>query len=329
LVPPQQQVRRYVFAMSFSWRIFAVNAVVFALGAAALALSPATVSFPIILAEALVLAGGLAAILLLNLFLVRRSFAPLRRLMVLMRRVDLLRPGERLRVSGPPEVRELGSVFNEMVARLESERRESGRETLTRHEEERRVLARELHDEIGQAMTGVMLTLSRAAARAPAELRTELVEAREAARSTLDDVRRVARQLRPEALDDLGLIPALNALAVRFERSTGLAVECRFEQNLPRLTADGELAIYRIAQESLTNTARHAGARSVELRLECTGGALRLSVRDDGRGLRGARFGTGIRGMRERALLVGGELEFRAPPGAGAEVLLTVPCVRS
>jgi two-component system, NarL family, sensor histidine kinase UhpB len=311
--------------LSLVWRIFAVNAAVFALGAVALAASPATVSSPILVAEALVLGVGLAAILLVNLILLRRSLAPLRRLMELMRRVDLLRPGERLAVAGPPEVQDLGAVFSEMLDRLERERRESGRATLARVEDERKRVAQELHDELGQSLTGVILMVSRAATRAPAELRDDLLEAQEATRAALDDVRRIARQLRPEALDDLGLVPALNAFITSFSDVSGLAVERSFADELPQIGKESELAIFRVAQESLTNVVRHATATRVIVRLEPADGGVRLSVRDDGIGLRDAPIGIGIRGMQERAVLVGGALEVFSPRGAGVEVRLTVP----
>ncbi|HEV3478670.1 MAG TPA: histidine kinase [Gaiellaceae bacterium] len=307
------------------WRIFMLNAMVFVVGTAALALSPATVSFPIILTEALVLSGGLALTLLLNLFLVRRSLVPLGRLTTLMRRIDLLQPGERLAVAGPAEVRTLGAVFNEMLERLEAERRESSHDKVVRQEEERRLIARELHDEVGQAMTGVMLTLSRLVDRVPHDLRDEVNGAREATRESLDDVRRVVRRLRPEALDDLGLPAALNALTASFSDLSGIAVVCRTEPLLPRLSPEVELALFRVAQESLTNAARHAEARRVEVLLERFDGSVRLRVRDDGRGFAGAAFGSGIRGMRERALLVGGTLELVSPAGNGTEVRLTAP----
>jgi two-component system sensor histidine kinase UhpB len=307
------------------WRIFAVNAAVFALGAVALAASPVTVSSPILVAEALVLGIGLAAILLVNLILLRRSLAPLRRLMELMRRVDLLRPGERLAVAGPPGVQDLGAVFSEMLDRLERERRESGRATLARIEDERKRVAQELHDELGQSLTGVMLMVSRAAAHAPAELREDLLEAQEATRAALDDVRRIARQLRPEALDDLGLVPALNAFFSTFSDVSGLAVERSFADELPQIGKESELAIFRVAQESLTNVARHAEAARVTVRLEPADNGVRLSVRDDGVGLRDAPIGIGIRGMQERAVLVGGTLEVFSPRDAGVEIRLTVP----
>ena len=311
--------------LSLVWRIFAVNAAVFALGAVALAASPATVSFPIVLAEALVLTLGLTAILLVNLILVRRSLAPLLRLMDLMRRVDLLRPGERPAVTGPPEVQDLGAVFGEMLDRLERERRESGRATLARVEGERKRVAQELHDEFGQSLTGLMLMLSRAAVRAPVELRGELLEAQEATRAALDDVRRIARQLRPEALDDLGLVPALTALLTSFAEISGLRVERSFADALPPIGKDSELAIFRVTQESVTNVARHAEATRIRVRLETNGDLVRLSVRDDGHGLRNAPTGTGIRGMQERALLVGGSLEVFSPPDGGVEIRLSVP----
>jgi two-component system sensor histidine kinase UhpB len=218
---------------SFAWRIFAVNAVLLVAAAVALALSPATVSFPIALTEGIVLAVGLIAILIVNLLLVRRSFAPLERLTRLMRSVDLLRPGQRLDVTGPQEVRELGAVFNEMLERLERERHESGWNALKTHEAERKRVAQELHDEVGQALTAVMLQIGRLAKKAPSDLADELSEALETTRSSLEDVRRIAKQLRPEALDDLGLVPALNALAAAFAERTGLRIRRRLPERLP------------------------------------------------------------------------------------------------
>jgi two-component system, NarL family, sensor histidine kinase UhpB len=310
---------------SLAWRIFFVNAAVFALGTATLALTPATVSWPIALAEAVVLLVGLTAILLLNLLLVRRSLAPLERLTAAMRSVDLLRPGQRLELTGPAEVRDLGAVFNEMLDRLERERHESGWDAFHGQEAERKRIAQELHDELGQALTAAMLQLGGLARHAPAELQDELREAQEAMRSSLDDVRRIARQLRPEALDDLGLVPALVALAKTFSEHTGLRVHRELSNHLPPLSAEGELTLYRVAQESLTNAARHAGASRVDLRLEPRPDGVLLRVRDYGKGLDQARPGSGMRGMRERALLVGGDLAIEEAPGGGVEVRLRVP----
>ena len=194
-------------------------------------------------------------------------------------------------------------------------------------EGERSRIARELHDEVGQTLTGVMLQVEGLAARIPGELQEQLDELRETARRGTEDVRRIARQLRPEALDDLGLVPALTALATGFAARTGLEVEREFDADLPPLTADAELVVYRVAQESLTNVARHADARRVlmELRGDRRTRSVVLTVADDGRGVDGTGRGSGIRGMRERALMVGGRLRFDSQPGRGVRVTLRVP----
>ena len=311
--------------MPFAWRIFVVNAAILVVAAVALAFSPATVSFPIALAEGIVLTAGLIAILLVNLLLVRRSFAPLERLTRLMRSVDLLEPGERVEVSGPEEVRELGAVFNEMLGRLERERHESGWDALKAQEGERKRVAQELHDEVGQALTAVMLQIGRLAKNAPAELRDELYETLETTRASLEDVRRIAKQLRPEALDDLGLVPALNALATTFADRTGLRIHRSLPSRTPVLGKEDELVLFRVAQESLTNAARHAQTSRVDLMLEETAEGIRLQVRDYGVGFNSGAPGGGIRGMRERALLVGAALTIAPAAGGGTAVTLSLP----
>jgi len=309
----------------FAWRIFAVNAVLLVAAAVALAFSPATVSFPIALTEVIVLAVGLVAILIVNLLLVRRSFAPLERLTKLMRSVDLLSPGQRLEVTGPREVRELGAVFNEMLERLEQERHESGWDAVRAQEAERKRVAQELHDEVGQALTAVMLQIGRLVKKAPRDLGDELNEALETTRASLEDVRRIAKQLRPEALDDLGLMPALNALVGTFSERAGLQIHSRLPESMPPISDDAELVVFRVAQESLTNAARHAETSRVDLSLERNGRRLVLRVRDYGRGIDGTRPGSGIRGMRERALLIGADLSIATVPGGGTEVSLALP----
>jgi two-component system sensor histidine kinase UhpB len=243
-----------------------------------------------------------------------------------MHHVDLLRPGQRIAASGPSEVRELVYAFNEMLDRLERERIESGQRALAAQESERLRIARGLHDEVGQTMTGVLLQLKRIADEAPPRLRPELVEAQEAIRTGLDEVRRIARELRPEALEHLGLVSALTALATTFSKRTGLKVTRRFENRLPRLEPEAELALYRVAQESLTNVARHAEASRVELELTHGSGSVILRILDDGRGMNGGGPpGGGLRGMRERALMVGAALAIKPGPEGGVEVRMEVP----
>jgi two-component system, NarL family, sensor histidine kinase UhpB len=287
-----------------------------------LILTPATVSFPIALTEAVVLAGGLAAMLALDLVLLRRAFGPLERLRRLMVTVDPLKPGARAAVGdADPEVEELARAFNEMLARLEQERRESARAALAAQEGERLRIARELHDEVGQALTAVVLQLERAVRETGSE---DVAEAREGVRVALEDVRELARRLRPEALDDLGLGSALAALTVEVSRRTGLRIDRRVGPDLPALSSEEELVVYRVAQEALTNVARHSRARAARVAIEPRDGQVELTVRDEGRGFRVGEIqdGSGLRGMRERAVLVGAALTIESGEGAGTTVRL-------
>jgi len=312
--------------MTLLWRVFATNAAVLVVATLILVLSPITVSFPVALTEAAVVAGGLAVMLVLDLVLLRRAFAPLGLLTAFMRRVDPLYPGERARLeTADPQVTDLMGAFNEMIGRLETERRESARRSLAAQEAERARIARELHDQIGQSLTAVVLQLERAARRTEAPVRGEVEEAREAVRESLEEVREIARRLRPEALDDLGLASALAALTLDVSRRTGLRVERRIAAGLPELSPEEELVVYRVAQEGLTNVARHADARHAWVTLDSRNGGVALEVRDDGRGFEPrAAAGAGLRGMRERALLVGADLDVESRNGEGAAVRLTL-----
>jgi len=160
------------------------------------------------------------------------------------------------------------------------------------------------------------------------ERRRELADAQEAIRGGLEEVRRIAQELRPELLEHLGLVSALRALARTFAARTGIEVECRFAPELLKLDRDVELALYRIVQESLTNVARHAGATRVELSMGPRQGGVGVRVVDDGRGVHGPlREGGGVRGMRERAMVVGGELAITAARAGGVEVRVNVPAL--
>jgi two-component system, NarL family, sensor histidine kinase UhpB len=214
-----------------------------------------------------------------------------------------------------------------MLARLETERRDATGRVLAAQEAERLRIAQELHDQVGQELTAVLLLLSRVDARSPQELRPRVLEVQEAVRASLEDVRQIAVELRPEALDDLGLVSALAVLSQRFGERSGLEVRQSIERGLPRLSSNAELVVYRVAQEALTNVARHSGAGEAELSLAACNGSLTLTVRDRGRGLdAGQLAGSGIRGMRERAGLIGGTLQIsNNADGPGCEVRLEVP----
>ncbi len=319
-VPPQRR-------LSLFWRVFLTNAAVLLVAWAVLAFSPARVESPLFApAEGAVGMAGLAVMLVVNLVLLRRVFSPLSRLTALTRRVDPLRPGPRLPVyNDDPQVVELTEAFNDMLERLERERRESAGRALGAQEAERRRLARELHDEIGQRLTAVLLQLEHTSRSMPSESAARLVEARETTRASLEEVRRVLGRLRPQPLEDLGLHSALTELGDRMVSESDLRVVRSLDPALPQLSPEAELAIYRVAQEGLTNAVRHAHASSVELHLERTADRVRLRVVDDGRGMDGAVEGGGIRGLRERALLIGARLELNPRPQGGLEVSLEIP----
>jgi len=309
------------------WRVFAANVVVCVVATALLAWTPATVHRVATPRELVVLAIGLVGLLAVDLLLLRRVFGPLQRLAALMARVDPLQPGRRAAPSGQAgrEVVALAEALNSMLDRLEHERRASGRRALEAQEAERSRIARELHDEIGQTLTAVALRAERAAdADQPAQ-REALAEITETVLRSLDDVHRIGRELRPEALDDLGLVNALIALSSRVAGQAGMSVRRDFDAQLPQLSHEAELVIYRVAQESLTNAVRHAGGTELSLSLRRVDGHVVLAVADNGRGIgRPGREG-GLTGMRERALLIDAALEIRPGPAGGTEIVLDLP----
>jgi len=295
------------------WRVFAINAALLVVATLLLV----TVHTRLAIVEGLDVAVALVVMLVANLLLLRHTLRPIDRLVDRMRGIDLLQPSQRIPEQGGVEVAELTRAFNEMLERLESERRESGRRALQAQEAERRRIAGGLHDEVGQVLTGVLLQL-------------DDDETKQAVRQALEEVRRIARELRPEMLEQLGLVSALTELSRKFAESSGVRVERRFLTDLPPLSDDAELAVYRVAQESLTNIARHADASLVQIALEPGAESVVLRVADDGRGIPASdAFAVnghgGLRGMRERALLVGGALAIKRGSAGGVEVRLEVP----
>jgi two-component system, NarL family, sensor histidine kinase UhpB len=305
------------------WRVFAINATLLVIATLVLVLARERIHASVAFVEGIDVALGLALMLTANLLLLRHTLRPIERLVERMRTVDLLRPGQRLVEEGGVEVGELVRVFNQMLDRLEAERRGSGRRALQAQEAERARIARGLHDEVGQVLTGVLLQLE-------SEGRSE--EAKAAVRQALEEVRRIARELRPEMLEHLGLVSALTELSRKFADQSGVRIERRFADDLPPLSDEAELAVYRVAQESLTNVARHANASRVEVALQPGAGSVVLRVVDDGRGMddTAALNGHGgLRGMRERAMLVGGALAVKRAHDGGVEVRFEVPAEKA
>ena len=199
------------------------------------------------------------------------------------------------------------------------------RRVVEAQELERKRLARELHDETGQALTSILLGL-RSLDEGPAT-----AQVRELVVSTLQDVRRLAVELRPKALDDFGLVPALERLLETFAEQSGMAAELEARIGSERLPPEVETALYRIVQEALTNVVKHAGARHVSVTLTLKAGSVVAVVEDDGEGFAPGDVavtsdgGLGIVGMRERVALLGGRLEIESAPGAGTTLVVEVP----
>jgi two-component system sensor histidine kinase UhpB len=284
----------------------------------------------------LILALAIVLSLCTNLWMLQRRFRPLERLIDRIEAIDPAEPSPLEIVPRDPieEIDRLSNSFGRLLERIEEERRQSGQLAMRAQEEERRRLARDLHDEVNQALTAILLRLEALALESPPERMGEVAELKRLVNQAMEELLNLARQLRPSALDDHGLVPAVQAQLKRFSARMGIEVRLRTEGDPNELPEVLQTAIYRVAQEALANVARHAGATVVEVELEAEGGGAELRVRDDGTGFDpgaigragtegpGARLGLG--GMAERARLVGGELDVRSAPGGGTSVTLRV-----
>jgi two-component system, NarL family, sensor histidine kinase UhpB len=267
-----------------------------------------------------------------GLLIMRRRRAPLERLIEEMEKVDLSRPGPLLPrsidgVGETEEVERIELAFLRMMRRLEAERRRAGSAALQAQEEERARVARDLHDEVNQSLTGLLLRLEAAREAAPPELEAELAETKALANQAMQELLSLARQLRPTALDDLGLTAAVAGQVEQLSRGE-IAADFAAKGDFSDLDDDTQLVVYRVAQEALSNATRHSEATNVKVQLRRgEGDGVELEVSDDGRGFAfdESQGGLGIAGMRERALLIGAKLTIESRPGHGTTVHLVVP----
>lgn len=285
--------------------------------------------------------GATVLSLFINILLLRASFRPLFSLLATIRTVSTGKTEARAaNLPTDTEIGELARTFNDMLDRLEAIRREQGMLIVQAQEEERRRVALELHDESGQNLTALLVhteILQQSLLALPAEsmtplareqLRQGLTQLTRLTQHTLESVRTLALQLRPSVLDDLGLHAALRWLAEDARQKLHLEVDLHIlvpaDQVYPPLY---EITLFRVAQESLTNVARHAQARHVLLELAEDKKNLLLLVHDDGRGSDGTprRAGLGITGMRERVSLLNGTLTIYSEGGKGTRVEATLP----
>lgn len=227
----------------------------------------------------------------------------------------------------------LRQQYQDLLDRLQRNEREFrrlGRAVWRVQEDERRRLARELHDGVGQNLTALKHRLAAIAQSLPADdpLHAELDGAIDLCGDTLEDTRHLSRLLRPPILDDLGLEAAVRALARSLAQASGLDIGVDIPP-LPPLDSDLQTLVFRVAQEALSNAVRHAQAGSVLVRIVASGGLLQLQVADDGRGCDPEAAltsgGSGLGGMRERLRLYDGRLELRSAPGEGTRVRAVVP----
>jgi two-component system, NarL family, sensor histidine kinase UhpB len=282
----------------------------------------------------LLVIGLCLVVLALALALVRerKRLQPLEDLVEAMEKVDLSSPRLHLPpsidgVAETEEVERIELAFLRMMRRLEAERRRAGSAALHAQEEERARVARDLHDEVNQSLTGLLLRLEAVREAAAPGLEGEIAEIKALANQAMTELLSLARQLRPTALDDLGLAAAIGG---QVEQLGHGEIEARLEVegDFSNLGDDAQLVVYRVAQEALSNAARHSGAARVEVRLRRNeDGGVALEVADEGRGFAfdESERGLGIGGMRERALLVGGELTIESRPDHGTTVRLDVP----
>jgi two-component system sensor histidine kinase UhpB len=244
--------------------------------------------------------------------------------------VDLTLPGTRAQPSAgePADVARLRESFNLMLSRLEAERIGTATAVLRAQESERARVARDLHDEVNQALAAVSIRLAATADGAPPQLAEELAETQRLATQAMQELLGLARDLRPAALDDHGLLPALRTQVRLFGERFGIPARFAADSTRAVLGEFEQLVVYRVVQEALSNVARHARAGGVTVTISgCDGPRVHVTIADDGDGFhpdRPREGGSGLAGMRERALLAGGRLDVRAAPGAGTTIELTL-----
>ena len=222
------------------------------------------------------------------------------------------------------ELEQARAALDQQRTRLEAERRAAGAAAIRAQEQERQRLAQDLHDEVNQALTAILLRLEATIQEAPPALQDELRDTKRLAGQAMEQLLRLSRRLRPAVLDDHGLMPALHSQVRDFTEQTGIRATFHPQGAPTRLSPEQQLAIYRVTQEGLSNIAQHASAQRVKVELSFVGRTV-LRISDDGRGFTEKREGgNGLGGMRERALMAGGHLSVWSGDGSGTRVELTI-----
>ena len=334
----------WLLRVSLFYKILIANAGLLVLGAAAgmvvvLRLSPEISASTAFLASGTVAYAVLAIGSVVHAYLIGAALSPLRRLEETAHRVEA---GDmKARADASPladrEMVRLVRVFNLMLDTLASLRRKErarSARTLKAQEDERFRTSRELYDQLGQSLAGVLVRIRAITDTSGVSdgrlMQSRLEEVRTEVLGVAEHLHRVARRLHPPELDDLGLDAAITAHARGVEQASGLMVDVALARPLPRLEPEARLAVFRIIQEALGNAAKHARARQVKIALAVADGRLEVEIYDDGRGFEDLdpdtdREGLGFSGMLDRAAHAGGTLRVDSHPGEGTRVTLSVP----
>jgi two-component system, NarL family, sensor histidine kinase UhpB len=333
-------VRRTLLRLPLFYKILVANALILSavLVAAGLLTHDATRNGEAGL-FALLFGGGLLVSVVSNALILKLALRPLQSLHRTAEQVQAGDLAARVAASelADAELEQLMLTFNSIMESGDVYRRrlrDIAARALNATEEERKRIARELHDGTAQTLAALRVRLRVARAAEDAELRSQLLEriGSELGEAT-EEIRRIAQGLRPPALDMLGLAPAIESFARGIGDTTGLEVVTEITPVEDLLPSEAELALYRIVQEALSNVSRHSSAARVLIRLDRTGRSVVASIEDDGRGFavidEMSRRGLGLFGMQERAAYVGGTVEIDSEPGRGTRIRATIPMVET
>ncbi|MEK6537404.1 MAG: sensor histidine kinase [Actinomycetota bacterium] len=286
---------------------------------------------------ALFLISGLALSILTNYLLVKIAFRPLEDVSDTMKAIRAGYRGIRVpEVTDDPQIEELSKSLNSMLNTMDMQRKKAAASVIKAQEEERKRIARELHDETSQSLTGLVIGIRMVQEIVPdymPDVQERLENINDLAHATLNEVHTMAVRLRPSVLDDLGLAPALRSYAREYSENTGIPVEMQLLGMSHRLTPELETVLYRVIQEALTNVARHSNATSCRVTLRRKEQVVQGVIEDNGQGFDSQKVmlsdekgrGLGLHGMKERIELVGGSLEFAARPVKGTTIFIEAP----
>jgi two-component system sensor histidine kinase UhpB len=285
---------------------------------------------------------GMLASLVANYYVLRAAFEPLERL---EKTTKAVRAGDiearvTLSTMSDPQISQLAETFNETLDQLALDRnqvRYLASQVVRAQEDERKRISRELHDDTAQLLFAQLLRFTNLKSHPNAEIKKLAEQLEQSTVEALEGVRRLALELRPPALDDLGLFEALGELAQRITDGRGVTVDYEWRGSKLRLPSDIELALYRVAQEAFSNIAKHSGATQASLDVDRTATDVTISIRDSGRGFNrdlpfvqdDSGIGLGLFGMEERVTLVGGSLRIWSGIDKGTEVFAFVPLNRN